>query len=295
MRFSKIIIVGCGPAGMACAIQLKRMGLYPVVIEKKKPGGLLFNANLVENYPGFPGGISGPELANRMIRQFKGYNITLLNDEVILAISASGIFTLNCTSGYYQCNVLVIATGTSPVIPESCPDKLVTEGLVHFDITELRQVTGKTIGIIGGGDAAFDYSLTMAENGNEVIIFNRGDQVRALNILQEKVFINNKIKYLANTDLESLEILPGKGLSAICQSAFSKSKYSLDYLIFATGRKPADYIFDESIRNNMQDLTNKRRLYLVGDIKNGHYRQVSVAVGDGVKAAMEIFQDESNQ
>ena len=84
MRFSKIIIAGGGPAGLACAIQLKRMGLDPLVIEKGTPGGLLFNANLVENYPGFPGGISGPELAGRMAEQATAFNINIQQDKYLL-------------------------------------------------------------------------------------------------------------------------------------------------------------------------------------------------------------------
>jgi thioredoxin reductase (NADPH) len=295
MKHSRIIIVGFGPAGMACAIQLKRMGLETLVIEKNRPGGMLFNANRIENYPGFPGGVTGEELVRLFSEQTASFQIDPVWDDVQVISYRNGSFGLKGAIGIYQGEILIVASGTVPVIPEKCPLELVKEGLIHFDISHIKTVQSKVIGIVGAGDAAFDYSLTMAENDNEVIIFNRGDRIRALKILREKVFINNKIKYLQNTTLEDLETLPGKGLSAICHSASSNSKYLLDYLIFATGRKPADYFFHESIRDNLLDLTIKRRLYMIGDINNGHYRQVSVAVGDGVKAAMEIFRHESNQ
>ena len=295
MRFSRIIIVGCGPAGIACAIQLKRMGLDPVIIEKNQPGGMLFNANLIENYPGFPAGISGPDLAALFTGQFSRFGISMMMDEVLLAGYSGGKFTLTTTSGLYQCNILVVAAGTEPEIPGQYYGELMNKGLVHSDIIKLRQVRDKTIGITGAGDAAFDYSLTLAENDNIVIIFNRGNRIKALKVLQEKVFINKRIKYLENTSLKSLETQPGKGLKAICNSASLNRTYSLDYLIFATGRKPADGFLRESLEGLVPGLLKDHRLYLVGDIKNGNYRQVSVAVGDGVSAAMEIFRDESNQ
>jgi thioredoxin reductase (NADPH) len=271
------------------------MGLEPMVIEKNQPGGVLVNANLVENYPGFPGGISGPEIANRFVTQANSFNIYINQDEILLVDFSNGVFTLNSKTGYYQCNILVIATGTSPVIPENCPENLVREGLVNFDISSLRLAREKTIGIIGAGDAAFDYSFSLAQNDNNILIFNRGNQIKALKILQEKVFINNKIKYLENTMLKSMETQTGKGFQAIFNSASSNKKYSLDYLIFATGRKPENGFLRESLKGKLPGLLKERRLYLIGDFKNGNYRQVSVAVGDGVRAAMEIFQDESNQ
>lgn len=280
---------------MACAIQLKRMGLDPLVIERNRPGGMLYNANLIENYPGFPGGIKGPALTDLFIRQFNRFLVSINHDEILLIEYSGGKFSLNATSGVYGCEILVVATGTTPEFPEKVNEELINKGLVHFDIIDLRKVSGKTIGIIGAGDAAFDYSLTLAENGNNVLIFNRSDRIRALKTLTEKVFINNKIKYLENSSLKNLETLPGKGLSAICHSASLNRKYTLDYLIFATGRKPENSFFSVSFEGELPGLIEKRKLYLIGDVKNGNCRQVAVAVGDGVRAAMEIFQDESNQ
>lgn len=295
MRFSRIIIAGCGPAGMACAVQLKRMGLDPLVIEKNRPGGMLYNANFIENYPGFPVGIKGPDLADLIVQQFNRFHVNSCRDEVLLAGYSGGKFSLNTTSGLYGCDILVVATGTTPKLPEQVNEELINKGLVHFDITDLRKVSGKTIGIIGAGDAAFDYSLTLAENENNVLIFNRGNRIKALKALEDKVFINNSIKYVGNTSMKSLELQAGKGLSAIFISASGIRNYSLDYLIFATGRKPEKSFFSESLEGELPGLIENRKLYLIGDVKNGNCRQVAVAVGDGVRAAMEIFQDESNQ
>jgi len=256
---------------------------------------MLANANDIANYPGFPGGISGQELARRFEDQFNSFQIEILRDEILTANYTDGEFRLKGNMDTYNCHFLVVATGTIPIIPDNCSMELRKKGLVHFDISRIRPARGKNIGIIGAGDAAFDYSLSLAENDNKVIIFNRSDKIKALKVLTEKVFINKNIKYFENTSLKSLGINAGKGLHAIFNSTPSNRKYSLDYLIFATGRKPADGFFHESLRGDMHRLLSEHRLYLIGDIINGPYRQVSVAVGDGVKIAMEIFRNESNQ
>jgi thioredoxin reductase len=295
MRKSRIIIVGFGPAGMACAIQMKRMGLQPLVIEKDRPGGLLINANLVENYPGFPEGIPGADLVRLFTKHADQFDIGVIKDNIHHINFSDEIFHLEGMNDSYDCQTLVVATGTVPVIPADCPMNLVAEGLIHFDISLLRAVEGKTIGIIGAGDAAFDYSLTLLEKENKVFLFNRGNKVSALKVLQEKIFFNNDINYLENISLKSVEMHEGKRLTAIFIRASLITKYVMDYLIFAIGRKPANDLFPESLRDEIPGLLNDHRLYLIGDIINGSYRQVSVAVGDGVKIAMEIFRHESNQ
>jgi thioredoxin reductase (NADPH) len=293
LRFSKIIIAGAGTAGLACAIQLKRMGLDALILEKGKPGGMLYNANLIENYPGFPGGIPGPDLAERIVSNVKSFNIQIQHDEIQLVTYTPGKFTLMCKSGYYHSETLIIASGTSPVIPETLPGRILNSGLFHFDISQLRSIFGKTIGIIGAGDAAFDYSLTLSEKNN-ILIFNRSEKIKALKSLSQKVFINNHIKYFENHILMNLEIIDNKVLISFFNSPSEIRNYSLDYLIFATGRKPCDGFFRESLEGNIPNLLKEKRLYLSGDVINGNYRQVSIAVGQGIRAAMEIFRNESN-
>ncbi|HNQ83063.1 MAG TPA: NAD(P)/FAD-dependent oxidoreductase [Bacteroidales bacterium] len=295
MTENKIIIIGYGPSGIACAIQMVRLGLHPVVIEKSRPGGMLTNARLIENYPGFPEGITGEKLARRMIKQAKRFNINVIKDEITFVDHRNDNYILKGIIENYTCDVLVAATGTVPVTPENIPAKLFRNKRIHTDIAGLKNISGKSVGIVGAGDAAFDYSLSLAEKENNVMIFNRGDQVKALKVLKENVFINNRINYIDNIEIKSLEILPDKRLHATCNSASAIRNYFLDYLIFATGRKPADGFFQKSLEGKLDGLISSHRLYLIGDLKNGSCRQVSAAVGDGVRAAMEIFHHESNQ
>ena len=295
MTDSQVIIIGFGPAGMACAIQLTRMGLHPLVIEKAKPGGMLVNANMVENYPGFPGGIKGDKLVRLFKKQASTFDINLVRDEITDVIHNGRSFELKGRKDAYKSDILVIATGTAPVVPAECPVQLIKRGLVHTDISSLRITTGKTIGIIGAGDAAFDYAVSLAENSNTVHIFNRSDRIRALELLQEKAKAMGEIKYFEHYRAMEMAEAPNNKLRAVFGHYEQSHPFLLDYLIFATGRIPALRFVNQELMSKMKILEQQKKLYLIGDVRNEDFRQVSVAVGDGVRAAMEIAQYESHQ
>jgi thioredoxin reductase (NADPH) len=294
MKHSRVIIIGFGPSGMACAIQLKRMGLTPSVIEKSRPGGMLSNANLIENYLGFPKGIPGSKLAEIFREQAYNYNINAIKDDINEIRYSNSTFYLKGNSDEYTCDKLVIASGTLPKWPENLPPGLIHSGLVHADITLLGQISSKSIGIIGAGDAAFDYALSLAQRGNSVMIFNRGTEVKALLRLQEKVSKANYISYFENYSLENARIIDGKILSLSFTENMQEHEFIVDYLIFATGRVPALNFLDPEMNHKLDSLREDHRLYLIGDVKNGIFRQLSLAVGDGIKAAMDIYNHESN-
>jgi thioredoxin reductase (NADPH) len=167
--------------------------------------------------------------------------------------------------------------------------------LIHTDISILGKTEGKVIGIVGAGDAAFDYSLTLTGNGNEVLIFNRGKRIRALKTLRDKVLNHEKIRYFEDMSIESFILQPDHGFQAIGHHASSKQDFYLDYLIFATGRDPALHFLDQNILANKEQLQERHLLYEIGDVHNRDFRQLSLAVGDGIRAAMEIYRNESNQ
>ncbi|MFO7615217.1 MAG: NAD(P)/FAD-dependent oxidoreductase [Bacteroidales bacterium] len=295
MSHSQVIIIGYGPAGMACAIQLTRMGLHPLVIEKSNPGGMLVNANRVENYPGFPGGIKGEKLTRLFKKQASTFNINMVRDEITDVHHDGSRFELKGKKDAYASEILVIATGTIPVIPAECPTQLIRKGLVHTAISLLLKTTGKTIGIIGAGDAAFDYAVSLAENNNSVHIFNRSDRIRALGLLQEKAKAMGGIKYFEHYRAMEMAEAPEGRLRAIFGHYEQSHPFLMDYLIFATGRIPALKFVNQEFMRKMKILEQQKQLYLVGDVRNENVRQLSVAVGDGVRAAMEIAQHESHQ
>lgn len=177
----EIAIVGGGPAGMATAIQLARFDLHPVLFEKKRLGGLLWNAQWVENYPGFHGGISGPQLVAAFTTHLETYGIPVVQKEVqrVRYLVQRGRFLLEMPDNTLEADILVMATGTIPKtagIFEGIPTELL--GFVHYEVVPLLQEKGKSMVVLGAGDIAFDYALNLSSD-NEVIILHRHEKIKS--------------------------------------------------------------------------------------------------------------------
>jgi thioredoxin reductase len=287
MEQSQVIIIGAGPAGMAAAIQLSRYGITPLVFEPKRAGGLLWNANSVENYPGFPGGIPGPALVAGMVRQFEAHNLTTIEETVVSVDYRDGWFVVESNESDYAARFVVLATGTSPnqfqqgFIPEEVEER------VCYEVADLVGVKGKQVLIVGAGDAAFDYALNLAKL-NEVVIVNRGSEIKALPLLQERVSANQRILYKENTQVESMR-LENEELVIHLAGPDGILEFNCAYLLGAIGRTATAPRISASLQPEINRLQKQHLLLIIGDVKNGIYRQTSIAVGDGVKAAMQIY------
>ena len=283
MQADKVVIVGAGPAGMTAAIQLKRYGIPFVLLEKERVGGLLWNANLVENYPGFPAGVSGPKLIGLIEKQMERIGVEVVFDKIMrVAINANKpYYKIKTQIKTYTTQHLIIASGTQPKpIPVSIPTK--AQGRVFNDIYPLLDVREKQIAIIGGGDAAFDYALNLVKGRNFVTILNRGAEVKCLGLLSDRVMAESSIVYRAETTVRKVEFHKTAGRLRVWLDA--SESLEADYLLFAIGRVPQmDFLSDELVGKNHKGL------YFVGDVKNGMYRQAAIAAGDGLRAAMQIY------
>ena len=288
MKVEQVIIIGAGPAGLATAIQLKRYGVQPVLFERAELGGLLRNANLVENYPGFPGGISGPELVDLFVRQAQGLNIRVTPEAVLDVTYARGIFTAETEQKHYGSKILVVATGTKPLHLKGLvvPDDLA--GRVYYEVYQLLHLEGQCVAIVGSGDAAFDYALNLGRK-NRVLILNRGSQPKCLPLLWERSKNTSSITYHDNILVCQVRANPEGGLWLDCQSEKGEIQFQADYLLGAIGREAQLDCLSEAIRQQEARLVSEGVLYLIGDVKNGIYRQTSIAVGEGVMAAMKIY------
>ena len=287
MKKSEVIIIGAGPAGMAAAVQLKRYGISPMVFEGKRAGGLLWNANLVENYPGFPSGISGSVLVGKMIEQFKVHQLGIIEQKALNVDYYQGKFVVETNKADYSSQVVVIATGTKPnqfpanFIPEEVKDRVV------YEVADLDGVIGEQVMIVGAGDAAFDYALNLATE-NEVVIINKGRQIKALPLLQARVGDHARIRYMENTQVSRLQWENG-GIAVQLEVPDGGFELRCGYLLGAIGRSAAAPDFSEGLKLEMKRLQKEGILQIIGDVKNGIYRQTSIAVGDGVMAAMKIY------
>lgn len=293
MKRVKIAIIGGGPAGIATAIQLKRLGLEPVMFEKNRLGGLLWSAQLVENYPGFPSGITGAQLVKRMERQVRSYEIEIRFQEIIELryIPENRQFLLNTDSCSYDANIVVAATGTRAKtggFPHEVAASL--QGFLYTEIYPLLEKKEKHIIIIGAGDIAFDYALHLTEDrNNQVTVIHRGQTIKALPLLEQRVIKNPRIRFMDQTVLTGVSAGDKAPLSIEYQTKSMDTDFlEADYLLSAVGREPQIGFFSPSIHDHETALLKGHRFYLAGDVKNGRFRQVGIAVGNGIETAMSI-------
>lgn len=284
----QVAIIGAGPAGIAAAIQLKRSGINPVLFESGAIGGLLHSANLVENYPGFPGGIKGFRLAGLFKDHLERIKVEVVFEKVSSITSENGDFNIRTSTASYRSRIVIMATGTRA-------NKLTVKGVpeaegsrVFYELSQVGDVKEKRIAIIGAGDAAFDYALNLAQH-NQVVINNRGVEASCLPLLWDRVNNNSNIVYRTCWVLKECQTIGGRlCLSWDNEGSISQDYY--DYLVVAIGRTPVlDYLSD-SVLSDLDQYEAEELIYRVGDLRNGRFRQVSISVGDGVMAAMKILQ-----
>ncbi|MCK5055906.1 MAG: NAD(P)/FAD-dependent oxidoreductase [Candidatus Aminicenantes bacterium] len=288
-----VTIIGGGPAGIAAAIQLKRYNIDAILFEGEELGGLLKNAYIVENYPGFPGGIPGGELVKRFKTHLETYRVNVKYEwvkqlEFVQTGKKEKFRLTTCTSTYYA-DVVVAASGTGPKKPA------LLEALspafrknIFYEVYPVKHVKGKRVVIIGGGDAAFDYALHLSGR-NEIVILNRKSRIKALPLLVDRAKKNEGIQYFDNCRVLNIESGNEKRLLVTYVKEKSDKKIESDYVLCAIGREPQVDFFTESIMEIKEELLNRGRIYFAGDVKNGNYRQAAIAVGNGMESAMKIY------
>ena len=288
MPVEDVIIIGAGPAGLAAAIQLKRYGIQPLLFERGEVGGLLRNANLVENYPGFPRGIPGAKLVKLFARQASNVGVVVTHAEVTSIEYEQGLFQIRTLQGSYLSRLAVIATGTNPmrIADLSIPGEL--QDRVFYEVHELLKVGGKSVAIIGGGDAAFDYALNLGEN-NQVTILNRGEKPKCLPLLWERSRMVDSIAYHDHTFIQKITKDLNRGILVDCQTQAGELQFHADYLIIAIGREANMDCLSDEFRPQTSMLEKQSLLYIIGDVRNGIFRQASIAVGEGVLTAMKAY------
>jgi thioredoxin reductase len=273
---------------MATAIQLKRHGIQPVILEKGEIGGLLKNANLVENYPGFPDGISGLSLIELFERQLAKSGARVSFERVLELEHAGDLFLVKTDRRVLRSSIAVIASGTKP---KRVSDMWIARGIddrIFYEVHPIRGVRNKKVAIIGAGDAAFDYALGLSKE-NDVVILNRSAEERCIPLLKQRCVNVERFSY--RTSLCVREVKGDGGrlvLSCLNGEGQKEDQILADYVVIAAGREPCLDFLGAELKRSLKDLTRGGKLYLVGDVKNEMYRQTAICVGDGVKAAMRI-------
>ncbi len=287
MRIHDVAIIGAGPAGITAAIQLKRSGIEPLLLEKERAGGLLLNANRVENYPGFPDGITGVDLVGLMVWHMDRFGIRPVHTEVQSLHRERGVFRLEADGDLLQARIVVLASGTQGIIPDDLPlQESLLGRRIFCDLKDTSPQPGHRVTIIGGGDCAFDYALNLAERSCQVSILHRGDRPRALPLLLERASSRPRIDYYAGVALKSIgETETGLVLHL---TGTPVDHLEVEILLLAVGRRPCVGFVSSEIVSEIDSARKIEGLYLAGDVRRGSMRQVGIAVGDGLMAAMDI-------
>lgn len=277
---TEVLIIGAGPSGLSAAIQLKRNNIKTIILEQSKPGGLMHNANLIENYPGFPNGIKGVELANLFVKQFKDMG-GVIDIEKALKVSYNKCINVLTNKRIIQTDYLIVASGTSGIKLPVILDSVNTRKRYFTEIDIIKGVSQKRIIILGSGDCAFDYAISLAQR-NRIWILGRSKKYKCLDLLYKKASEIKNIKYLSDTTVEDIQ----QKENEIIVTCSNKTHLVSDLLVFAIGRKPN---LEFMGKKSMAEITIPQDLiYFIGDVANSNNRQVSICVGNGVLTAVKI-------
>src|SRR5579875_1904879 len=292
-----LIIVGGGAAGLSAAIYAAREGLNPLLIASFEPAGELDLAAEVENYPGIPGGVSGPELIGRMRKQAEKYGTRVVAEKVVSVGLLSSPFTVVTEADTYYCRSLIIATGASPKwLGLTSEQERIGRGVSSCATCDGPLYRGKDVALVGGGDTAFEYALILAQYARKVYLINRSSSFRAGRILKEKVSSNDKVDFLTNEEVVEVQGNP-KVTGVLIRNRIDGSvkQISVSGLFVAIGEKPNTEFLNKHLELDSEGYvitkeevkTSIPGVFCAGDIVDRTYRQAVTAAGSGVKAFFE--------
>ncbi len=289
----ELAVVGAGPAGLAAGIQAHRMGLEVLVLERDRPGGALRAAFHVENYPGFPGGLPGKTLADRMARQAQALGVPFHEAEVLRILPAEGGFLLETSGEKVRARAVIAATGSRPRKLGIPGEDDLLGSLIFHRATQLlgSSLPGKVL-VVGGGDAAFDQAALLASRGVEVLLAHRSPRPRALpRIISTACSLG--VRVLPGARLLSLE-REGDGLVASLLDSEGRKTAGVDALLPAVGKEPDFSLLPPEALHPGGGLpvdgrgrTGVPGLFAAGDLRRGLDRQAVIAAGDGMAAVLE--------
>jgi len=292
-----VIIIGSGPAGLTAAIYTCREKLSTLIIGGAAWGGQLMLTSEVENFPGFPNGILGPDLMTKMRMQAERFGAKIMFEDVTAVDFSSRPFKISVGDRVFEAKAAIVATGASPKwlgLPSET--KLRGRGVSACATCDAPFFRDKKAVVVGGGDTAMDEALALSKYVREVTVVHRRDQLRASKILQDRVFANKKVNFVWNSIVEDIlgkDRVEGVRLKNVKTGA--ESTLVTDAVFVATGDKPNTEIFRDKLDLDERGYviahdetkTSVEGVFVAGDNQDKRYKQAVTAAGAGCKAALD--------
>jgi thioredoxin reductase len=286
MRAERIVIVGAGPGGCSAAVQCSRLGITPLLLDKTgEAGGLVANAWSMENYPGIEP-LDGPAYVRLLRAHLERFGLDVEPADVMALRMAPGGLVLDTGSGSIRTKAAILAVGT-------LPRRLDLPGAENLSY-EVRHLLVRRPGravVIGGGEMAFDYSLSLARAGAEVAVLVRGAAPRARGRLA--CFVENEPRISILLEAEALSLARGeKGIMAAVAQPGGRREIACDGAVAAIGRRSALAALESGLDLSTTGMifTRVPGLFVIGDARLGSLGQTGIAVGDGLEAAMQAVE-----
>lgn len=294
-----VIIIGGGPAGLTAGLYTSRAKLNSLLIENMLVGGQVMTTTKVENYPGFPGGIDGPELVARFHEHCQEFGLQIVNGEARQLRDEGSFKVVTVDDKEFKARAVIVTTGAEPRklgIPGE--QKLIGRGVSYCATCDGAFFRDVPVAVIGGGDTAAEEALFLTRFASKVYIIHRRDQLRATKTLQDRIFANDKIEVLWNALPE--EVLGDQkgvnGLRIADKFSGEKRLLALEGVFFAIGVIPKARFLAEVLELNSEGYiltdaecrTSMPGVFAAGDVRSKLLKQIATAVGDGAVAAIAI-------